>query len=177
MPTALEYLYTTRADIDALLSSDGVDLRLDDNAGGSVSATELAYLTTQGINYATDRVNNYLMGRYAPVNLYASWTVADWTTILAARWLCSRRGNDVPKSLERMYKETVEEMEEVRTGAMALAAIEEYVINAPAWSNVRVTPHSRMKRLRVERPLSERTAPGFSRRNVDYYADVLDNER
>jgi hypothetical protein len=45
-PTALSIQYTDEDDIEALLSVEGVDGRLDDDADGSISATELTRLTT-----------------------------------------------------------------------------------------------------------------------------------
>src|SRR5262245_10706032 len=97
MPTAapalieLPYAYCTREDVDALLSLEGVHLRLDDDMNDVLSDTEralleLALITGRGIHYATTRVNYYCETRYSPAVLQTSWMVNDWATTIAARW-------------------------------------------------------------------------------------------
>lgn len=174
--TALVYTYTTQNDIVALMSQEGVDLRLDDDGSGAVSAAELAYLTTQGISYATSRVNWYCQGRYDNDQLNTSYLVNDWCTRLATYWLCTRRGNPAPKSIQDLRDEAIEEMKEVRNGMGMIPDLGTRNADWPAWSNVRVDPNYRLRKIRVERPLSEKTPPQDARRNNDWLAEALQYE-
>jgi hypothetical protein len=170
-PAALSYTYCTATDVETLLSDEGVDLRLDDDGAGTVSPTELARLETQGINYAASRVNFFCMPRYDAVNLASSWLVNEWATIIATRWLCTRRGNPCPKSIQEMYDEAVKDMSWVRAGTFQIPDIAARGIDWPAWSNVTVRPEYTYRKIRVQRPMSEGSAAPY-RRNTDWAADV-----
>lgn len=158
-PAALDTLYTSMDDVNALLSEEGVGARLDDDQTGTVTVAEEARLTTYAVNYATTKVNDYALGRYAADDLDSSWTVNEWATIIAARWLCSRRGNPVPKSLQDMFEETMAELRMLRDKQYDLQDIAERTSTAPRWSNVRVDVRYRLRRIRKQRPISEQTQP------------------
>ena len=154
--SALNPQYCVQGDIEALLSVNGLMLGMNDSETGGISPTELGYLTNQGINYATARINDYCAGRYDQDQLATSWTINDFATVLAARWVRLRRGNPVPSSLDELYKEVMENLKEVKRGAYSLEDLQERVSGAPLWSNIRVTLHD-LRRVRVEMPISEQT--------------------
>ncbi len=157
-PTSqLSILYCNEADVQAILSVDGENLRLTDQGESSPTPTELAYLTVNGINYATSRVNFFAQGRYDATALQQSWMVNEWASIVAARWLCSRRGNGVPASLKEMYDEAMKDMEWVKKGEFQIPDIGSRNVAWLAWSNVIVRPEYIYRKIRVERPLSEQT--------------------
>lgn len=167
--------YTTADDIKALLSDDGVNLRLDDDNSGAINAAELTRLTTYAINYATSKINDHAIPRYDAADLATSWTICEWATIIAARWLCARRMNPIPESLQALYDEVREELKALRDGSYTLGDISERVSSAPAWSNVRVSVHYRLRRIRVQRPISEQT-PRRIAPNADRAADIMGPE-
>lgn len=171
MPTALTTLYVTQDDMEALLSSEGVDLRLDDNADGSVSAAELDRLTTQARNYATAQVNRFLTGRYDAADLATSWVINEWATYLACNWLSRRRGN--PGLFKAEVEEAIKDMKEIRSGASNLEDIPARNPAWPTWSNVRVDQNYRLRKIRVERPLSEREPTSGKPQQRDIWADVI----
>lgn len=176
MPTALATQYCTRSDVESVLSVAGVALRLDDDQNATESATETAYLTTQGLNWATSKVNDYCEGRYDIADLAANWTVNEWASILAARWLCLRRCNPIPESVQALYEEAVEQLQQVKAGQYDLGDAAERTTKGPAWSNLRLSLH-RVRKLRVERPISEKTPPKpAGNRTTDYEAEFVGPE-
>lgn len=160
MPTALTYTYCTEADIQALLGSDGTTARLDDDDTGAQSATEAGYLTT-AIYWATDRCNFYLLSRYAAQYLAQSWLVNQWCVLCAAKWLSSRRGNPPPGSINELYEQAVEDMKLVHDGKYEVPGIGTRDAQWPFWSNVRVDAVYALRKIRVEKPISEKTATTY----------------
>lgn len=157
MPDTLSTLYCSSDDVDALLSQEGVDLRLDDDESDAISATEETRLTTWALNYATSRVNDYALGRYLAANLDNNWTVNHWATVIAARYLCVRRGNPLPKSIAELYKEVMADLKALKAGEYQLGDIAERVLNSPSWSNLRHDGRYLRKKTRKESQMSERT--------------------
>lgn len=173
-PTALSTLYCDQDDIEALLSDEGVVGRLDDDMSGTNSAAEIAILTTYARNYATTRVNFYCQPKYDTDDLGTSWLVNDWATVIASRWLCLRRGNPVPKQIEQLFKETIDDMKRVKTGEHEIPEIAARVANSPFWSNIHVSVIHRLRKIRVERPISERTPTDYLQQR-DHAADIIGN--
>lgn len=164
LPTALAYLYTSADEIEALLSPDGADARLDDVDSGAVSATEEDYMAVQAVNKATSRINIYLQQRYAPALLATSWAVHDFTTIYGAIWLCRRRGNSVPASLMESWEEDcLPLLEAIQKDQMSLNDIAERESDQPRFANVTLDSRYRVRQLRVERPLSDRVPNNIPR--------------
>jgi phage gp36-like protein len=127
---------------------------------GGVNAYELARIN-KAINYASSRVNDYVLPRYQnPALLQTSWTVNRWATILACKWLATRRTQGCPGSLEEDYKEAQAEMQKVAVGQMQIGDIGTPVAEWPAWSNVKVDARYWIKKLRVERTISETASGG-----------------
>lgn len=155
-PSALTYQYTSRTEIQDLLSYSGVKLRLGDDGSDSLSSAELARVVN-AVNIATAKCNLYLLERYDASHLNDSWIVHHWATVIAARWLCKRRGNPVPESIEDEYEEIIEELTAVKQGEMSLGDVPQREADQPTWSNVTVDDRYRVKRIRVQRPISEQS--------------------
>lgn len=170
-PLALTETYTTQADIQALMSSVGELNVTDDDNDGSQSAAELAF-TTKAISWATDRVNFYLQPFHKASELTKSWVVNEWATILACYWLASRRGNPTPSSFDALYKDTIKDLETCASGRMHVPNIAHRDSMWPAWSNVRVNPYYALRKVRVERGISERTTTPYAQ-NIDRAAEVI----
>ena len=154
-PSDLDPAYTSVAEIEDRLSAEGVLLRLDDDRNGSASTPE-SDRGTYAVNIATARVNMYLSQRYAPADLAASWVVHDWATIIAARWICKRRANPVPESIEDDYLAAIEEMTAIRERVMALGGVTERQSDQPTLSNMTLDNRYRVRQLRRQSPLSTR---------------------
>lgn len=106
--------YTTAGAIAELAGQLALDLRTDDDDGPS--------LVTAAIAAATSRVDFYC-GRYPMADLAASAWVNDVATFVAVRWLCMRRLNEVPASIEQEWEERREELELIRQGKAAVPRV------------------------------------------------------
>lgn len=157
MPAALDYLYTSTTEVNAVLSSTGTDLRLDDDQGGTVDVTEAAVLSTTIVNEATAEVNDYLFQRYAPIKLNDSWSCRRATSIIAAVWVCQRRGNPVPASLEKEYERVIAKLEQIRDHILDIGGIAERESDQIGVSNVTIDSNYDVKQIRVQRSISDRT--------------------
>jgi phage gp36-like protein len=154
VPENLAYTYTTEEDIEAILGVRGKQAALDDDATGYASA-DAPYWLNKAIQWASQRVNFYLNGRYEASRLAASWIVNDWATVLACYYLRSRRGNPVPSSLQDLYKATIDDLKQVQSGKVTLPDVATRAGAWPAWSNVRVDHSYPLRKVRVERGTSE----------------------
>lgn len=163
-PTAHTYTYATTADIQALLSVDGLAGRVDDDNSGVSDSTETAYISS-AIEWATARCNMFLASRYREQDLATSWAVNNWCIILAAHWLSSRRGNPPPEAIRDLYEEAIEDLKAINAGTFQLNEIGTRGAQWPAWSNVRVDCLAVLRKVRVERYLSEDKGgqPDFTR--------------
>lgn len=171
MPTALAYTYCTEDDINALLGVDGVTGRLDDDDSGTVSAAEDLYLTA-AINWATSKVNLYCLGFYEALDLSTSFIVNQWATVIACHWLSSRRGNPAPGSFKELYEETIKDLERIKSAEYQIPDIGYRTAAWPWWSNIRVDHSNPVRKVRVERPISEKSAIPY-RDSRDRGADAL----
>ncbi len=98
--------------------------------------------------------------------------VNQWATILAAWWLSVHRANPAPGSLNQLRKDAIADMKLVHDGDYDLPGIGERTAAFPSWSNVRVDMLANVRKVRVERPLSDRTPVPY-RQNVDWPADIV----
>lgn len=153
---ALSFVYATADDVVAILSTDGLVGRLDDDESGTNSAGETAYLT-KAIAWATARVNLFCLGKHAAQSLSESWTVNLWCSVIAAYFVSCRRGNPPAGSLGEMYEMTMEDLKAVKTGELTLADTATRDSAFPGWANVSAPSlYHRFKRLRVQVPISGR---------------------
>src|SRR5262245_2093888 len=131
-----------------MLSREGVELRTDDDGDNFQSADEAAWIL-RARTYATSRVN-FVLARYDPADLNTSWQVNEWATVIAARWLCTRRGNSPPESIQDLYEEAMKDMKEVRDGQAELADCGSRNVPWPTHSAVRVDHSYNVRKARVE---------------------------
>jgi len=171
-------LYCTDDDIRGLMSALGLDARLDDDDSKDVDTGESAFLL-QARNYATAKCKLYGQPHYNDEELASSWLVNEWAVLWAAEWVCSRRMNEVPAPVLRLLyggegegKGALGDMKDVRAGVARLPDVGRRNVDWPFWSNVTVDPRYRVKQIRVQRPVSEKTVPQYPQ-NVDRVADAL----
>jgi hypothetical protein len=100
--------YCSQSDVENLLSSYGVKLRLDDDGDGISDSGKATAVLEMGAN----EYNRYVRQRYSVAELAPNGTAADAVrfdcAIICARWACIRRGNPVPDSIKTVYDEVVE---------------------------------------------------------------------
>jgi hypothetical protein len=104
----------------------------------------------------------YCQGRYGDAEIAANWMVNEWATVIAACWLCSRRGNPVPDSLKFLLKGddgkggAMADLEKVRSGRLPLPGAPTRGPEHPSFIAVTVNPLYRLKQIRIQPELSER---------------------
>lgn len=110
----------------------------------------------------TSRVKLYCNARYDDSQLALSGSVLDWATIIAAKFLCSRRAQAVPKSIMADYEEAMEELRAVQAGQLSIEDIGTRGVDWPTITNIVVNPGYNGMRARVMPNVSEQTPTGYS---------------
>lgn len=152
-------LYCALQDVQNRLSADGVTYRTDDSP-----PTLLGDVLTD----ASSQIDEHLYFLYDPAQLVTSDWVRERTADIATFLLCERRGNPVPVGIAAKFERTMDRLEKIRLGLMAVPNLPVRKEMAPVLSNVRVQlvpfPHTV-----VERSNSTGTPQGYTSHD-----DVLD---
>lgn len=150
--------YCALTDMQDILSSVGVTLRIDDSPP-----------TTYGkaIAKAGNTIDRYLYRRYASSDLATSSLVTDLAASLAVNYLCRRRGNPVPPGVAEIYAETIAYLEEVQAGVNDIPEIAPRKAYAPGLSVLVATqrPFPRAVVERSRNPVLGGVAANYSPKN------------
>lgn len=114
-----------------------------------------------GARKGTSKVKLYCNARYDDSQLKLSGTVLDWATIAAAKFLCTRRAQGCPKSIQADYDEMLEELGMVQSGQLAIEDIGTRGVDWPSMTNITVNPAYDNMRSRVQPSISEQTPAQF----------------
>lgn len=115
-----------------------------------------------GCRKGTSKVKLYCNQRYDDSQLALSGTVCDWATVGAARFLCTRRRQGCPTSIQEEYDEAIEEMRMVQASQLSIEDIGTRGVDWPTVTNITVNPGYDGMRARVEPNISEGTPTGYS---------------
>ncbi len=141
--------YCTLAELDRYLSANAV-IDFADHDGDAAADTDVV---EDCVNQATEEIDLYLRQRYTPAALATSTLVNRWCVVLSARFLCHRRGNPVPDSIERDYERIADPGEgllvQVSEGRRQLPGIALREDLRPTWSNLQVDRRYRHSKIRV----------------------------
>src|SRR5215468_7294646 len=94
--------YCTKADIEAIWPPADLLASVDDDASGTLSATEEGYID-RAIERAANHINARLDTRYRLADLAGNTWCRDANAALAAYWLSTRRGAAAPAHLQQQY--------------------------------------------------------------------------
>lgn len=111
----LSNVYTSEAEMQRLLSLEGVELRLDDLDDTDDEQTE--YLT-EVIADATDVINAYLLQTYSASTMETNRWIRSRATWIGCYFLSQRRGNPPPEIFETRYSQITD----VESGELYRAA-------------------------------------------------------
>lgn len=120
-----------------------------------------------GARKGTSRVKLFCNQRYDDSQLVLSGSVCDWAATIAARFLCMRRAQGCPKSIQAQYDEVMEDLRMVQSGELAIEGIGTRGVDWPSISNVTVNPAYDGMRARVQPAISEGTPTAYPQ-YVDY---------
>src|SRR5205085_585788 len=110
----------------------------------------LAGLLTKACKYATAWVKRYCCNRYDDSQLALSWSVNEWATNYAARWVSKRLSRSVPDSIEKDYVLHEKELKSVLGGQLCIEDIGTRTSGWPFMSNVTVNVGYQTNKMRVE---------------------------
>jgi hypothetical protein len=125
-----------------------------------------------GCRKGTSRVKLYCNSRYDDSQLKLSGSVCDWATVMAAKFLCTRRAQGCPKGIKADYDEYMEDLRMVQSGQLAIEDIGTRGVDWPTVTNIYVDPGYDGMRARVEPNISEQTPTAYSQ-YVDWNSAVV----
>lgn len=146
--------YTTAARVVRLAGQLAIDLRTDD--------ADAATLLSAACDFASAQIDFYC-GRYAQSELQGSRWVATAADFIAVRWMCFRRLNEVPGSIDKEWTDDLRpQLEQIQQGKASVpgAAASRRPV---AVSNYHVDLNLRNKQVRTDRSRSTGVAQGYSR--------------
>ena len=148
--TALTYVYTTRDEIERLMSGVGVRLRVDDlidSTDPDYDASDIGYYFQELTEDATLTIDQYAEGHYDPEDLVNSRWGRIRATWSGADLLSQRRGN--PALFYSRYEEIIGELQQVTFGNLVIPGLPTRADLTPAMSNLRVDERFMVRKLRV----------------------------
>lgn len=119
--------------------------------------TYLAGLLIRGASYATAWVKRYCCNRYDDSLLATSWSVNEWATIYAARWVSQRRRQGCSKGLQKDFDRIEKELKQVQYGNLFIEDIGTRTSGWPFFSNTTIDLLYTIQKVRVEPQISEGT--------------------
>lgn len=140
--TRLQYVYTSRDEVQRLLSERGVQLRLDD-----LAPLQQDEYIIELCEDASDIINEWCEVFYDYSDLYNSRWVRIRATWIAAYLLSQRRGN--PAQLTQRYQDILQELEYIRWGVNDIPGLPKRGNFFPAMANLTVDPTFLLRSLRV----------------------------
>ena len=150
-------VYCSIADVQRFLSSQAVS-DFADHDGDGIADDDVV---EDCINEATDEINGSCLQQYTKTVLEGQAQVNAWCKKMAARFLCERRGNPVPDSLEREFERIAGPggfLDRVSRNRYQIADAPKRRELVPTVSNLKVDRRFRYSKLRVIRPTSSKAA-------------------
>jgi phage gp36-like protein len=163
--------YCDVAELQRFMSTTAVTDFADHDANGTADAD----VVEDAINQATEEIDMYARERYLQADLATSELVKRWCVVMAARFLCHRRGNVVPESIEQEF----ERIADPRTGLLRLVKDSDIDIPGeqlredlrPTFSNLTIDRRWRRSTVRVTQ-LNSSDAP--SKMSQDLMTETFD---
>lgn len=151
--SAVAAVNATSISVEALDTAISAGAQARDSGVNAATGARLVVGTRKG----TSKVKLYCNQRYDDSQLVLSGTVLDWSVICAAKFLCTRRAQGCPKSIQADYDEAIEEMNMVAAGQLHIEDIGTRGADWPTVTNVTVNPAYSKMRARVQPNISEQT--------------------
>ena len=116
----------------------------------------------KGCKYATAQVKRYCCNRYDDSQLATAWSVNQWATVIASRWVCKRRSQSAPSGIDEDYKEVLQDLKWVMTGMMFIEDIGTRTSAWPFITNATLDIRYDTVKSRIEPQLSEGTPTQYA---------------
>jgi phage gp36-like protein len=163
--TLLAVVYCDVEDVERFLSVQGVTAFSDHNETGAPDDD----VTHDCINEATLEIDYYCRQRYGQAVLATNDWVAEQSKVLATYFLCGRRGNTIPESLQRRVDKLYEQLQAILDGG-SIPGAESH--SRPAFSNLTVDRRYHRSKVRVTRTNSSDQVSKVRRHDAPDYFPV-----
>ena len=143
-------VYCVEADVRRLFSAAGVLAFSDHDQDGLSDDDVIDDCIEQGSDEITLRLNH----RYNPEDLQSTRLVTRWATVLAVYFLCYRRGNPVPESIDNEFHRLMDPdglLDRIAKGKDQLPGVSLRCDLRPTWSNLKVDRRWPTSKTRVSR--------------------------
>ena len=129
--------YCTKTDLEALWPPDDLAASVDDDASGTLSATEEGYIT-RAIERAANLINSRLAQRYTLADLAANSWCRDANAAIAAYLLSTRQGAAAPAHFQEQYDAYLDDLDRIAAGRLRVPESPESHTPGPSVSNFTV---------------------------------------
>ncbi len=147
MATKTPYPFTTKEEIERMLTAQGLLLQMDDSRNQILDQAELDALD-EIIDWATEQVELQLGEYYDSEKLKDSPIVRRWATIYACYFLSRRRGR--PGVFRELVQEAEEWMALIVSGARELPRVPRRDTAAPVMTNYVIDERYRTRKIRTQ---------------------------
>ncbi len=127
-------IYCTKADIEAIWPPTDLLASVDDDASGTLSATEDGYIT-RAIERAANQMNVRLEMRYVVEDLADNTWCRDANAAIAAFLLSTRRGDSAPAQLQEQYDAYLAALAAIAAGRLKVPQQAESFTALPSVTN------------------------------------------
>lgn len=153
-------VFCTTAELDRLLSSAGVISFADHDASGASDTDVVEDCINQATAEISDRANAF----YSATALSGSRTINRWCVVMSAYFLCMRRGNPIPESIQYEF-DRINNMRDgllvkLSEGIYLLAGVARKGDYGPSMSNIEISRSYPFRKQRVQpnsRPIDSTT--------------------
>ena len=145
--TPPQYVYTSRDEMEGVLSQTGINLRIDD-----IDVMDSEGVLDSFFYDATLVIDTYTQHLYYSQDLYSSYWVRIRASWLACYYLSQRRGN--PALFQVRYNQILEELERIMDGELLIPGLPTAYDITPAMSNVVVDERFAIDKIRVHPSIS-----------------------
>lgn len=143
-------VFCTTGDLDRLLSSAGVISFADHDQSGTSDSD----VVEDCINQATSEIYDRAAGYYSLTALSGSRTINRWCTVMSAYFLCMRRANEVPASIQAEFDRITNTRDGLLIllfkGTYMLAGVPRKADFGPSMSNLTVSRFHPVRKIRVQ---------------------------
>ncbi|MEX2175751.1 MAG: phage protein Gp36 family protein [Pirellulaceae bacterium] len=129
--------YCTQADLEAIWPAASLLASVDDDATGTLSATELGYIA-RAIERAANAINARLETRYSLADLAANAWCRDANAAIAAYWLATRRGVAAPAQLQQQHDAYLAALDQIAAGLWKVPEAPESHTPGPSVTNFEI---------------------------------------
>lgn len=157
--------YCAAEDVERLFSTAGVLAFSDPDQDG----TEDTGVLDDCIEQASDEITLLIHDRYEESALAANRMVTRWATTLATYFLCQRRGNPVPETLQTEFTRIIKLLTQIGQGLQNIPGVPLRCDLRPTWSNLTADRRYRRSKTRVTRTNSSDPPTRLTQDSVDSY--------